>query len=266
MLRKIGIDFEAVGGPQFCCGIVHHGQGDVGAATRLSSATVSKLDSYRAKTLIMWCPSCDMHFDEVVAPTVAQDFAGTITHATPFLADRADDLPFTKRVPSRVAVHTHDARPQQERDARAALTLLQAVPGVEVVGTVSSPLLGYHCPTPPTPEARRVFEQERGRLLGEGRALGADTVVTLYHSCHREWSQMHRDDLAIRNYICLVAEALEYGSDDRYRRLRPARRVDELVAASEPQWSRQGWDRQRATKVARAYFPEVPDEYRTDNG
>jgi len=266
VLKRLGIDFEAIGGPQFCCGIVHHSQGDLGAATRLSAATVRKMESYRAKTLIMWCPSCDLQFDEVVLPTVAKDFAPTITHATQFLADRVNELPWQIPVHSRVAVHTHVGHSRQERDANAALSLLNAVPGVELVGTVASGDLGYHCPTPPTPAARRVFLAERQRLAAGALALGADTVVTLYHSCQREWCDMQSEQLAIRNYISIVAESLGCGAEDRYTKLRQLRNADEIVAASHEQWSSHGWDAARASKVAGSVFPNSSPRYPTTNG
>ena len=266
VLDKLGLDFEAVGGPQYCCGIVHHTQGNAPAASRLSGATVNKFESFRANTLIMWCPSCDMHFDEIVLPTVAPDFAPTITHATQYLADRAEELPFETEVTTRVAVHTHGGTSRQERDAAAGVKLLTAVPGVEVVGTVSSSELGYHCPTPTTAEARSLFTRKRARMLQDARDLGADTVVTLYHSCHREWSSEHTPDLAVRNYISIVAEALGCAAEDRYRRLRQATSVDEVVAASAPEWLARGWDEERARAAARFFFPDVEAPKATANG
>jgi len=266
VFKKLGIDFEAIGGPQFCCGIVHHSHNDQAAASRLSSATVSKMESYQAKTLVMWCPSCDMQFDEVVIPTVAQDFGPTITHATEFLADRADTLPFANAVPARVAVHTHVGHPRQERDAAAALSLLAAVPGVEVAGVISSERLGYHCPTPTDAEAARVFQEERARMLEQAAAMGADTVVTLYHSCHREWCELSTEELPIRNYISLVAEALGCGAEDRFTTLRQSNDPAAVAAASRAQWTSHGWDEQRARHVTETHFPIVAKNYDTTNG
>ena len=266
VLKRLGVDFEAVGGPQYCCGIVHHTQGGAPAASRLSAATVNKFESFKANTLIMWCPSCDMHVDEIVLPTIAPGFQPEITHATQFLADRAASLPFEREVPTRVAVHAHVGTPRQERDAAAGVSLLQAVPGVEVVGTVASAELGYHCPTPTSPEAQRSFVAQRRRLLDEAAAMGADTVATLYHSCHREWCGEHADTLAVRNYISIVAEALGCAAEDRYRRLRQSTSIDEVVAASEPEWTAQGWDEARARRAAASFFPDLGAEQLTTNG
>jgi heterodisulfide reductase subunit D len=266
VLKAMGVDFEAIGGPQFCCGIVHHGEGDVAAAGRLSRSTVEKMKSYGAKTLIMWCPSCDLHFDEVVLPTVGQDLTPTITHATQFLSERTDQLPFVHEVPARVAVHTHVGHPRQERDAAACLRLLEAVPGVEVVGTLASPSLGYHCPTPPNRQAAEHFMSERSRLLAEAEQLGADTVVTLYHSCQREWCDAQQPGLAVRNYISLVAESLGCASEDRYVHLRQAKDAKEAVEVSRPQWTSHGWDEDQANEIAGSYLPVIPEQYRTSNG
>ena len=254
VLDRIGLDYEAVGGMQFCCGIVHHSHGASEAADRISSATVERMRSYGAKTLIMWCPSCDLQFEEVIVPALVSDLGMQITHATQFLADRASELPFVAPVTSRVALHTHVGHRRQERDAQACLSLLSAIPGIEVVGTVSSPSLGYDCVTP---EGLRNLPAQRDQLLDDARALGADTVVTLYHSCHRQWCAAQTDDLRVRNYISLVAESLGCGADDRYMRLRHANSADEIVNVSEDQWRSHGWTPERAGKVAETNFPGV---------
>lgn len=258
VLRKLDIDFEAIGGPQFCCGIVHHSHGDIDAAGRLSSATVRKMESYGAKTMVMWCPSCDLQFDEVVLPSLGRSFTPDITHATQFLAERVNEIPFQYPVRSRIAVHSHVGHGRQERDTQATLSLLRAVPGVDVMGTISSRDLGYHCPTPPSADARRAFLAERNRLLDEARALGADTVVTMYHSCQREWCDADSEQLRIRNYISIIAESLGCAAEDRYTKLRQSPDATAIAAASEPQWTSHGWSAEKATNAAASLLHDKP--------
>ncbi|HVB52942.1 MAG TPA: heterodisulfide reductase-related iron-sulfur binding cluster [Candidatus Acidoferrales bacterium] len=265
VFQALGIRFEAVGGPQFCCGIVHHGQGDVEAGRRLAAASVAKLESYGAPLVVMWCPSCNLHFDEVVLKEVAPGFGPAVTHATRFLADRAKELPFRVPVRRRAVVHTHIGRAQQESDAAACRELLAVVPGLELVGSVSSPDLGYHCATPTSESARRAFMQVRGRLLNEARSLGADTLITIYHSCQREWCEAEEPDLEIRNYISLVAESLGCGADDRYKRLRNEPELDRAVAGSAERWSGYGWDAKRAEEVIQRHLRPSGSQA-TDNG
>jgi Fe-S oxidoreductase len=260
VLDKLGVDYAAVGGMQFCCGIVHHSHGDEEAAGRISSATVERMRSYGAKTLVMWCPSCDLQFEDVIVPALADSLGMNTVHATQFLAERADALPFVAPTPCKVAIHTHVGHRRQERDAEACRALLNSVPGVEVVGDVTSDLLGYDCVTP---EAFRNLSTERDRLLSEARDLGADTLVTLYHSCHRRWCDADSPDLRIRNYISLVAEALGCRADDRYMRLAQASELGDVVESSRQQWLSHGLVQSKAEEIAQAHF--APGEPTVDD-
>ncbi len=214
-----GINFAVVGGPQFCCGIVHHAQGDADAARRLSGATVAKFHSYGARTLVMWCPSCNLHFDEVVAAGFELDFE--ITHASAFLAARAASLPFVQRVERRVAVHIHEGHERQRADAVATVALLCAVPGIEVLGTIALPGDAYHCSTALANDRER-FLPQRAAALAEAKRMGGDVLATIYHSCQREWCDADTPELEICNYISLVAASLGRSRPDRYKEFRKA--------------------------------------------
>jgi heterodisulfide reductase subunit D len=162
-------------------------------------------------------------------------------------------------------LHAHTGHPRQERDAHAATTLLDAVPGVEVVGTLSSPRLQYHCPTPANAAARQAFDAERAELLSTARELGADAVATLYHSCHREWCVPAPEALTIRNYISIVAESLGCAAEDRHAVLRRLPDADSTVAASRAQWATHGWSEDDARAAVSALRSRQANEA-TDNG
>jgi heterodisulfide reductase subunit D len=255
VFERLAIDFEAVGGVEFCCGTVHHGQGDVGSASRISHATVGKFESYGARQVVMWCPSCNLQFDEVVLKELQPRFS--ITHTTAFLADRVEQLRFEKTVPLRVALHTHTGRAQQDADAAAARTLLEAVPGVEVAGVVSHPDLGHHC----SPQiigrlgGRERFLECRDQLVEQARQMGAESIATLYHSCHREWCELENDGLGVRNYISLVAEALGCGHTDRYKAYKNAGDPESPLERFRAAWGSHGLSDHRARELARKHFP-----------
>lgn len=217
--QAAGIDFAVVGGPQFCCGIVHHAQGDLDAARRLSGATVAKFRSYGARTIVMWCPSCNLHFEEVVRAQFDLDFE--IIHASAFLAARAASFPFAHRVNRRVVVHIHESHERQRADAVATVALLCAVPGIEVLGTIALPGDAYHCSTALANDRER-FVPQRAAALSAAKRMGADTLTTAYHSCQREWCEADTPELGVRNYISLVAESLGCLRPDRYKELRKA--------------------------------------------
>lgn len=255
VLERLAIDFEAVGGVEFCCGTIHHGQGDVGSATRISHSTVDKFESYGAKQVVMWCPSCNLQFDEVVLKELQPTFS--ITHTTAFLADRVDQLRFEKPVPARVVLHAHTGRAQQDSDAAAARTLLEAVPGVEVAGIVADPDLGHHC----SPQiinrlgGRDRFLERRHQLVEQARETGADTIATLYHSCHREWCEVENPELGVRSYISFLAEALGCGRPDNYKAFKQARDPEAVVERSRASWGSHGQPEQKALELARKHFP-----------
>jgi len=95
---RLGLDYVAVGGPTYCCGIVHHRQGDTEAAGGMNRHTVELLQRYEPEEVVMWCPSCIYFYDEV--QKVALPFPWS--HATEFLARRLPDLTFTRRVDATV--------------------------------------------------------------------------------------------------------------------------------------------------------------------
>ena len=51
---RLGLDYVTVGGPTYCCGIVHHRQGDV-AAGRAWHAHGGAVPSLRPREFVMWC-------------------------------------------------------------------------------------------------------------------------------------------------------------------------------------------------------------------
>ena len=253
VFQALGVNFAALGGPPFCCGIVNQRAGDVDGAARLSQATAAKFESFGAKQVVIWCPTCQLRFEEVILKGVASRFP--ISHATAFLAERAAQLPFRREVPARVAVHVHVGKPQRELDANAAIRVLQAVPGVEVVGTLSSPDLDYQCSsallTQLGPEG---FRSIRDDLVCKARKLGANTLVTPYHSCHREWCEVGGAGLLVRNYISIVAEALGCAHRDYFQEFKKLGDPEAIAALSRPVWETHGLSEERAKEMAAKYF------------
>ena len=51
---RLGLDYVAVGGPSYCCGIVHHGQGDTEAAAGMSRGTLKLFERFSPREVVMW--------------------------------------------------------------------------------------------------------------------------------------------------------------------------------------------------------------------
>src|SRR5262245_50795266 len=138
---RLGLDYVAVGGPTYCCGIVHHQQGDTSAAGGMNRRTVELFQRYRPAEVVMWCPSCIYFYDEVQR----FEWPFPVRHATEFLDARLSEITFTHRVESSVALHAHVQNESRRREAAAGRRLLEAVPGLRVVPIEPEPRFGRLC-------------------------------------------------------------------------------------------------------------------------
>ena len=86
VFTHLGIDFVAVGGVQFCCGIVWDRFDGPKNGSQVSDRTTARLESYQPKQVVMWCPSCNVHFAEVVIGRDGRRPQFEITHTAKFLA------------------------------------------------------------------------------------------------------------------------------------------------------------------------------------
>jgi hypothetical protein len=253
LFEILGVNFQAVAGPQFCCGIVHQRSGDVEGAAKLSRATVAKFAAYGAKQVVIWCPTCQLHLGEPLQGEIMPRFP--TTHVSAFLAEKAAQFHFRRDLRIRVAVHTHVGTPQRELDAKSAVKVLQSVPGVEVVGLLSSPDLGYQCVPSLMPQlGPEGFRSTRDGLVRKAREWGADELVTLYHSCHREWCEVGGAGLRVRNYVSIVAEALGCARRDDFQEFKRLGKPDAIAALSRPIWESHGLSEERARELAARYF------------
>ncbi|HVM15541.1 MAG TPA: heterodisulfide reductase-related iron-sulfur binding cluster [Egibacteraceae bacterium] len=264
VFRALGLDFAAMGGVQFCCGIPWEQNGDTSQATKVGRRTVARITDYKPKVLVMWCPSCNVHFTDAVLQREGP-LDCEIVH-TPALLARlaaAGTVPWERPVHDRVVVHAHQGRDDhgtgRERaaaDAEAVAALLGHVPGIEVARVVvSPPVFDYDCgPVSawmPPDELRR----EQDRVREEAMASGATTLVTISHACHREWCGRSSADLSVRNYSSIVAEALgPEPMTDWLQRFRAEDDPERVVDMAGSPWRSHGLTRDEALAIARGYF------------
>ncbi len=266
VFRALGLDFIAVAGVQFCCGITWDRFGDVTKGQTVSDLTIRRLASYGAQVVVHWCPSCDVHFSDVVTGRDAKTIPFEVTNAPAFLAalSRRGLVPWRNAVAGRVALHSHKGREGHDagqRRARADLDnvseLLLQIPTLQFLGAVPAPEeFDYDC----GPSSLRVDRERwlslRTEQLDAVRQLGADSLVTVSHACQREWCDVSDDTLTVRNYISLVAEAIgcvrSYESD-ALGHLKRYRDLDALVEGTQATWTSHGLSKEKAKAVARKY-------------
>src|SRR5271154_6406011 len=123
VFRALGLDFTAVAGVQFCCGVTWDRAGDVPKGQTVADLTIDRLASYKSRVVVHWCPSCDVHFTDVVTARDAKKIPFEVTDAAAFLAalSRRGELPWRNAVAGRAALPSHrgrekhDARPRRAR-------------------------------------------------------------------------------------------------------------------------------------------------------
>src|SRR6266545_1030873 len=195
---RLGLDYVAVGGPSYCCGIVHHQQGDTDAARGMSQGTIRLFERFSPREVVMWCPSCIYFYDEV-------------QHLR---------LQFTQEVRQRVALHYHVQNGSRRREGAAGRALLEAVPGLTFVPVEPEPRFGRICTA--GVQQQLGLEAWNGLVRDEiarAHAAGADTLATIYHGCQRLICGFEAQaPLTVEHYLSVFARGLGIEFEDTYKR------------------------------------------------
>src|SRR5206468_3662415 len=179
---RLGLDYIAVGGPTYCCGIVHHRNGDTAASGGMNKRTVELFQRYKPEEVVMWCPSCMFFYDEIQK----FDWPFPVRHTTEFLADRLPSIEFTHRIDATVALHYHSQSEPRLREGAAGRRLLEAVPGLRLVDVGSEPRFGRLCTVDVQAQlGQQVWDSLILDEIDRARAGGAGTLATIYHGCQR---------------------------------------------------------------------------------
>jgi hypothetical protein len=111
--------------------------------------------------------------------------------------------------------------------------LLSAVPNLELIELPQDSGFSYACGGVAAKYKEREAAIHRG-LAEAAVAAGADTIVTMYHSCHRAFAGAEAVyPLKVVNFTDVIAEALGRGGHpDYYSLYKKGGAMDEAVAAA----------------------------------
>ena len=254
VLKAMGFEFNAAGGPAHCCGIVHHQHGEPETSRSVAANSMRHFARYGAKQVLMWCPSCNSHYDEVV--TQEQKVAFPYEHVTAFIARHLDRIKFVRPVEKRVALHYHTGFPQSDVDWQHTRTILRAIPGLELVEVENPASLGRHCaPKWINRIGKLQWEREIAAIMGAAADARVDILATIYHSCHREICHAEaQHPFAIVNYISLLGEAMGIEHADVYKRYRLMADPDAIIAEAQPFIEANRLDPDRVREVVEGSF------------
>lgn len=249
---RLGLDYVAVGGPTYCCGIVHHQQGHSVAAGGMADHTIKLVERYRPEEVVMWCPSCIYFYDEVRQAKLPFP----VRHASEFLVSRLPEFRFTHRVDAFVALHSHCASEPRRREGLAGRQLLEAVPGLRYVEIEPDGRFGRSC----SPAVQEQLGLEAWNRMARGEidqalAAGAGTLATIYHGCQRYLCVFEAErPIAIEHYLTVFGRGLGIEFEDRYKKYRLWQDPERVLAETTPCARANGVDPERAREVVAGAF------------
>ncbi|MBS0521086.1 MAG: (Fe-S)-binding protein [Proteobacteria bacterium] len=231
ILDALELDFDVVGGTSHCCGVYQFLEADLPTYERIGHRTFQRFGQSGAARVLTWCPTCTKNFGELEKDVEPPAF--DLGHVSEFLAINLDALKarFGADQPRRrVVIHEHLGIGATLESIRK---LLSAVPNLELLELPQDSGFSYACGG----QAAKFKDREAAihRALAEGAmAAGADTIVTMYHSCHRALAGAEAIyALKVANFTDVIAEALGRGGHpDYYRLYKQGGAMDEAVAAA----------------------------------
>jgi hypothetical protein len=249
VLDRIGVTYKVFAGPASCCGIIQLRAGDANGAGRVGGSSIAGFAGTGIPRVLTWCPTCNIQLGETLMPSLRPEF--TLQHVVPFIAARLDRLAphLIRRVPKRVALHEH---PGVAGVTESVLTILRAIPGLEVVD-LASPRVGYMCNSlAPVAAYKRELH---ARELAAARDARVDCLVGIYHACHRELCA-HEATLPFRivNFLELVGEAMGVDRPDVFKQWKLMQDVDRVLAELQDQPEAVGLDVDTVREVLLAHI------------
>lgn len=232
ILDALEFDFDVVGGTAHCCGVYQFQEADLPTYERMGHRTFQRFGQSGASKVLTWCPTCTKNFDELEKDVEEPSF--DLGHVSEFLAANLDALKarFKADQPRRrVVIHEHQGIGATVESIR---NLLRAVPNLELVELPQDSGFSYACGGQAAKFKEREQAIHRGLVMGAVEA-GADTIVTMYHSCHRALAgaQAIYPSLKVVNFTDVLAEALGRGGHpDYYQLYKQGGAMDEAVTAA----------------------------------
>ena len=253
---RLGLEYVAVGGPTYCCGIVHHQQGDTAAGGGMAEHTIKLFERYQPEEVVMWCPSCIYFYDEVRQTRLPFK----VSHAAEFLLSKLPEIRFTARVNATVALHYHNVNEPRRSEGLAERRLLEAVPGLRVVDIEPDPRFGRSCtPSVQQQVGPEVWNQMAREEIARARAGGASTLATIYHGCQRYFCVLEPESpIAIEHYLSVFGRGLGIEFEDRFKKYRLWQDPERVLADTTPCQRANNVDAARARAVVAEAFGSLP--------
>ena len=230
LLDALKLDYDVVGGPSHCCGVLQFQEGDLPTYEKIGGRTFRRFGQSGAQQVLTWCPTCTKNFDELEADAAPPRF--DMDHVSNFLLQHLDTLKaqFVDQPPRRAVIHEHQGISGTLGSIRR---LMQGVPGLSLIELPQDSGFSYACGG----SAARYVERERAihnQVAGGAAAVGADLLITMYHSCHRALAGAEaRYPFQVKNFTDVLAEAIGRGGRaDYFKQYKKGGDMEEAVSAA----------------------------------
>lgn len=245
ILAKLGIDCPIFGGPENCCGAIHRHLGDPALAAATARIGIAGFRRVRPTTVLSVCPDCDETFGASM-PAKRPFHHANISELFVAHLDRLRAM--MRPLKRRVVLHTHGNNDARLADARNIKTILEAIPGVEVLNSQHHQGRGTHCQIlEPMPG------EMRAAMFAEAADLGADTVVMPYHSCYRQHLKWELEcPLKVEHYLSILAAAMGLEIPETYKELRLLNDVEKAVDKLHPRYEELGCKREEIASLVKS--------------
>ena len=217
LLEAVGVSADASGGPSSCCGSPKEPDARINGS--MAQRTVQDFNARGSAQVATWCPSCHMNMQDFMAPVTPANFE--TLHITQLLHQHRETLrPLLRHaVPARVMLHQHLGFDSRVPVNDCVAGLLAMIPGLELTRQPALP--GHMCwSLGNVPGALAKGQQD---TLDAMAAQGADTLCTIFHSCHREGVGLERNHpIRVMNWVHLLALSAGWDFTDDYKTWRNA--------------------------------------------
>jgi Fe-S oxidoreductase len=218
LLEAVGVEAAPRGGPASCCGSPKDANARINEG--MARRTIEAFNASGRGTVVTWCPSCHMNMQDSMAPVTPTNFE--TVHVTEMLHARREALRplLTRPVPARVMLHAHRGFDGRVPVNGLVPDLLRLIPGLDLAETACR-VPGHMCSSlAAVPGA--LADAQRATLAAMAEA-GADTLCTIFHSCHRESVALERNHpIRVVNWVHLLAWSAGWEAEDGYKAMRNA--------------------------------------------
>ncbi len=215
LLDALGVQSKPAGGPGHCCGAPKEASARI--AEGMGRRTVEAFNATGLPAVVTWCPSCHLNMQDSMAPVTAPQF--DTMHITEVVHAARERLrPMLRRaVPTRMLLHAHLGFSTRVPVNRLVTEILAMVPGLELVA--DPPCVPGHMCSALAGVKGALADAHRATLAAMA-AAGADTLCTIFHSCHREAVTLERQGIRVVNWIHVLSASLGWAAQDEYKLLR----------------------------------------------